>query len=203
LFKKIKRMKRIPSFKIFEAGGELAGNINFMDVTFDDALNYLKLHGKTVKHLSNFKENFEDAQYKVSDAWKERNEMPVVSQKQMKKLQKYMDDNKLTFDGKSISFNIRKTKASLLKPVQREIYLDKSLDRIIVDDLQNVFDNLKNAKFIATKDEYLVDGHHKWLTAMFLDPSMFISVLFIDLPLNDLLNILEEFENLVGNVKNN
>ena len=129
--------------------------------------------------------------------------MPVVSQKQMKKLQKYMDDNKLTFDGKSISFNIRKTKASLLKPVQREIYLDKSLDRIIVDDLQNVFDNLKNAKFIATKDEYLVDGHHKWLTAMFLDPSMFISVLFIDLPLNDLLNILEEFEDLVGNVKNN
>jgi len=48
-----------------------------------------------------------------------------------------------------------------------------------------------------------VDGHHKWLTAMFLDPSMFISVLFIDLPLNDLLNILEEFEDLVGNVKNN
>ena len=40
MFKKIKRMKRIPSFKIFEAGGELAGNINFMDVKFTTSSPY-------------------------------------------------------------------------------------------------------------------------------------------------------------------
>jgi hypothetical protein len=31
---------------------------------------------------------------------------------------------------------------------------------------------------------------------------MFINVLFIDLPLNDLLNMLEEFEEETGNEKN-
>lgn len=195
-------MDRIPPFGVFEAGGELAGNLGLIGSSYEDALEYLELHGQSVKRMPNFMNNYEDAKILVSNGWKERNEMPVVSQKQMKKLQKQLERNVLTDDGKPVKFSIRKVKASSLKPVQKEIYLDKSLDRIIADDLSIVYGKLKAAKFIASNDEFLVDGHHKWLTTMLLDPSMFIRVLFVDLPFNDLLGMLEDFEEEMGNEKN-
>lgn len=189
--------------RILEAGGDSAGSLELVETDYDQFLEYLQSKGIKSKKIANLEVNFENVKRLTNTGEKERSEMPVVTQKQIKKLQKILADGYITGDKeRSISRTIRKFRADMLKPTQQQIYVDKSIDKIEKFGLDGIFQKLKKARFIASSDEFLVDGHHKWLNAMLLDPGMMLNVMFVDLPLETLLKSLENFGESAGNKKN-
>jgi len=60
----------------------------------------------------------------------------------------------------------------------------------------------KNNVFIMSKDLYIIDGHHRFLSGVLLDPNMQINALIIDLPIAKLLPLTLSYSDAVGNKRN-
>lgn len=94
--------------------------------------------------------------------------------------------------------------AGTLKPIQQQIYFDKSFEVVGKQGLD------KSAKFyqsektilIASSDNYIIDGHHRYMAATIIDPKMKLHVLKIDLPIKTLLNLSLAYGDAIGNKRN-
>lgn len=53
-----------------------------------------------------------------------------------------------------------------------------------------------------SKDRYIIDGHHRFLTGMLIDPKMKVNVLMIDMPISELLPSSLDYSDTIGNVRN-
>lgn len=103
-----------------------------------------------------------------------------------------------------ISVSNKKIKIGKLKPIQKQIYLDKAIDNIArtgVSDAEKFVSN--KTVFIVSKDNFIIDGHHRWLMGMLLDPNMLVNVVSIDLPISKLLPIATSYGDAIGNIRNN
>lgn len=89
-----------------------------------------------------------------------------------------------------------------LKPIQQQIYFDKSIDvmaRLGVSSSKNF---MKTQIFIISKDNFIIDGHHRFQSMMLIDPSMKANTLTIDLPISKLLPMTKSYGDAVGNKRN-
>jgi hypothetical protein len=56
--------------------------------------------------------------------------------------------------------------------------------------------------FITSADNFIIDGHHRWLSGIVLDPNLKVNTLSIDLPIKDLLPMATAYGDAIGNKRN-
>lgn len=109
-------------------------------------------------------------------------------------------DGKLSDD--KVKSIVSLKRAGSLKPIQHQIYLDKALTFGMNYSKEEFVHMVGNSFMITSSDNFILDGHHRWLYAMLLDPNIPMKNLEIDLPLKDLLKVLAAYGDAIGNERN-
>jgi len=89
-----------------------------------------------------------------------------------------------------------------LKPIQKQIYFDKSIGLLAKFGVEPSKSFMKKTSFITSSDNYIIDGHHRFLSAMLIDPSTPVNIIKIDLPIKKLLATSLAYGDAVGNKRN-
>lgn len=89
-----------------------------------------------------------------------------------------------------------------LKPIQKQIYYDKSMSMIAKFGVEASAKFMQKTTFITSKDNFIIDGHHRYLSAMLLDPNMKVTAMMIDLPISQLLPMTLSYGDAIGNKRN-
>lgn len=116
-------------------------------------------------------------------------------------LERGLKDSDLSDD--KVKLSKKRVTVSKLKPIQQQIYFDKSIAGIAengVDGSRKFMTQIST--FICSSDLYIIDGHHRYLGSMLLDPSMKVQCLVIDLPINKLLPLSLAYGDAIGNQRN-
>lgn len=102
-----------------------------------------------------------------------------------------------------IKVNDFSTSAINLKPIQHQIYVDKSIDKIAQDGAKNCIKFLESRKLITSLDSFIIDGHHRLMTSFLIDPfNIKLSGIQIDLDIKTLLHISLAYSDAIGNKRN-
>jgi hypothetical protein len=121
--------------------------------------------------------------------------------KAKKWLEKGLKDGSKTDDVVDVS--ITKVAVGKLKPIQKQIYYDKSMGATIENGAKTSLNFVTNKSFfIISGDNYIIDGHHRYLTALLLDPSAKVNALKINLPIKKLLPMATAYGDAIGNKRN-
>tara|TARA_Y100000591_G_scaffold58075_1_gene46564 strand:- start:170 stop:919 length:750 start_codon:yes stop_codon:yes gene_type:complete len=91
-----------------------------------------------------------------------------------------------------------------LKPIQAQIYFDKSIKKVSKDGVESSrnFLTSKFNNFVVSKDNRIIDGHHRFLTTVLIDPKIKVNCLKIDLPIRELLPLTLAYTDAIGNIRN-
>ena len=91
-----------------------------------------------------------------------------------------------------------------LKPIQAQIYFDKSIAKASRDGVESSrkFLTSKENNFIVSKDNRIIDGHHRFLTTVLIDPKIKVNCMKIDLPIKELLPLTLAYTDAIGNIRN-
>jgi len=110
------------------------------------------------------------------------------------------------YDGSStddkVDVSMKQVRVSDLKPIQKQIYFDKSMSATAEFGRDGTTKYLETSPFIASSDLAIIDGHHRWLSANILSPNMKVPVLVIDLPIKELLPLSKAYGDALGNKRN-
>jgi len=101
--------------------------------------------------------------------------------------------------------NVRITKVAVkdLMPIQRQIYFDKSMGAIKEFGVEKSLDFITNRSFfVVSEDNYIIDGHHRYLSALLINPKAKVNALKIDLPIKKLLPMATAYGDAIGNKRN-
>jgi hypothetical protein len=102
-----------------------------------------------------------------------------------------------------IGITIGKVEVGKLKPIQKQIYFDKSMKSTAESGAKKTLNWLGNKTFFITSaDNFIIDGHHRWLSGIVLDPNLKVNTLSIDLPIKDLLPMAIAYGDAIGNKRN-
>ncbi len=123
------------------------------------------------------------------------------------KAQQWLEDGLEIHDGDKnddkVKVKIAKVRVGDLKPIQKQIYFDKSIEGTASfgrDGTKNFLQ--KFSTFIVSTDNYIIDGHHRMLSGMLLDPNLKVNCLVIDMPIKALLPMSLAYGDAVGNSRN-
>lgn len=119
-----------------------------------------------------------------------RRNMPQIEDSDQKEFFSYMKKN-----GGGVSKE--KIKATLIKPIQKEIRAD------IVKQLVKKDSKKLQKPLIVSKDNFLLDGHHRWLALLNIDKDIEVQVVKIGLPMKKLLDLARKFPKVVYKDVNN
>lgn len=195
---------------LMEAGGQKAGEVELLDMTLPDARDLAldRLGEDKLKDIPNFNRNFELAQQLTQTGWMKRKDMPVIDS-----VESFKNAIDLGFidlqtgkmseqSGLQNRINVvtRSIKAKDILPSQKQIYLDKAL-KSLDGNVESAKYFLQTTKFVSSFGT-LLDGHHRWLTAVLVDPEMMLQVVTIEMPINDLLPLAVAYSDSVGNKRN-
>lgn len=198
-------MKNLRHF-LLEAGGAERGRLEIANTPISVAIQYAeKLFERNGISLSesipDFEDNYGIAQRKAEMGWTRRKDMPVISSRDVDDFEDKLNDGSLT----DTRVRTRKERIPVgdLNPIQKQIYVDKSLGAVVENGVKESrrFFNTKT-KFIVSSDNYILDGHHRFLSAVLLDPSLNVTILKIDLPIKRLLPVSVEYSDSIGNERN-
>lgn len=106
-------------------------------------------------------------------------------------LQKGLKDGDLKDD--IVKTQRAKFKAKELFPSQMEIFLSKSLGMAILGVIGG------NLDAIISKDNFILDGHHRWCSTMFGNPDAEIEGLRVDMTIENLIPVLRAVGDAFGN----
>ena len=95
-----------------------------------------------------------------------------------------------------------KVPAKDLKPIQRQIYFDKSIGATAEFGAPSTRSFLQKSLMIMSGDNFIIDGHHRWLSSLLVDPKLQMPGIRIDLPITKLLPISLAFGDAIGNQRN-
>lgn len=95
-----------------------------------------------------------------------------------------------------------KISAKDLTPIQDQIYFDKGLGTIAKNGVNGTIKLLNSKVLIVSSDNRIIDGHHRFLSAILLDRNMKLNVLKISLPLAKLLPLALAYGDSIGNKRN-
>lgn len=116
-------------------------------------------------------------------------------------LKRGLSDGSLTDD--KIKVSIKQKSVKSLKPIQRQIYFDKAFGATIKTGVQGTLKWLKAETFFITSDDnFIIDGHHRWLSGLLVDPNIYVNCLSIGLPIKDLLPLSIAYGDAIGNARN-
>lgn len=92
--------------------------------------------------------------------------------------------------------------AGNLKPLQSQIWFNKVCKYIIMYGPPDLGSPVLNTTIIISKENYILDGHHRWAQAMLGDPSMKMKVLAVPLDITTLLLVGKTYGTAIGNTPN-
>ena len=87
-------------------------------------------------------------------------------------------------------------------PIQDQIYFDKGFKTISKNGVESTIDLLNSKTLIVSSDNRIIDGHHRFLSALLINKNMKLNVIQIDLPLNKLLPLSLAYGDSIGNKRN-
>ena len=182
----------IHDFIIEKNGGEKAGEFDIFSIPLK------KGYSQFSKYISDSYETFvaklDNLKSIVTKNGKyERNEMPVIAATDITKLKNYLTK-------KEIPFTITKEIINSLKPFQKQIYFHKIIKGL--NDFSNTFKFIEDKFFITNKDNFLLDGHHRWAIAMMINPKKEVNVISLNTPKEQTFKILNDFTAFIGNEHN-
>tara|TARA_Y100000992_G_scaffold269025_1_gene208496 strand:+ start:792 stop:1517 length:726 start_codon:yes stop_codon:yes gene_type:complete len=108
-------------------------------------------------------------------------------------------------DDDIVNVRITKLPVGKLLPIQRQIYFDKSIRNVAQHGAEGTksFCASKSNFYVISKDNRIIDGHHRYLSAVLVDPKITVTCLEIDLPINELLPMTLAYTDAIGNMRNN
>ena len=103
-----------------------------------------------------------------------------------------------------VDVKIKQVAVGNLKPIQSQIYFDKSIKNVASFGAQGTkdFSASKSNFYVISSDNRIIDGHHRFLSAVLVDPKMKVTALEIDLPIKDLLPLTLSYTDAIGNTRN-
>ena len=107
-------------------------------------------------------------------------------------------------DDDIVNVRITKLPVGKLLPIQRQIYFDKSIRNVAQHGAEGTksFSASKSNFYVISKDNRIIDGHHRYLSAVLVDPKITVTCLEIDLPINELLPMTLAYTDAIGNIRN-
>lgn len=171
-------------------------NPTLMDVdktSLADAITYaLDIIPDLYKMIPNFDKNYGKLQKEVMKGKFKRKQMPVIRSDDYADFQEYLLS-------KGIKNSIKKIVADNINPSQRQIYLAQIIKNIKKNGFKNTMDWITNKSlFIVSKDGFIIDGHHRFATAILLNPLTKVRGLVVDLNQAELLKIALHFSDKVA-----
>lgn len=120
--------------------------------------------------------------------------MPVLPIDRLKEIQDYLSEL-------SIKYRVGFVSARKLKPSQKNLYLDNSLGKIKKFGVADQINYLKTkGLLVISSDGYILDGHHRWLIAMLINPNMRIKVFQVGLSFSEVYSGLKRYSEWMGEV---
>ena len=103
-----------------------------------------------------------------------------------------------------VDVKIKSVAVGNLKPIQSQIYFDKSIRNVAEFGAKGTrdFSASKSNFYVISSDNRIIDGHHRFLSAVLVDPKIKVTALEIDLPIKDLLPLTLSYTDAIGNVRN-
>jgi len=102
-----------------------------------------------------------------------------------------------------VEVTIKQIRVGDLKPIQRQIYFDKSMNSTAKFGVEGTKKFITTKTFFVTSDDnYIIDGHHRFLSGLLIDPNMKVNCLSIDLPIKELLPLATAYGDAIGNKRN-
>jgi hypothetical protein len=155
----------------------------------EDALAKLdKLEEVSANYCEVNKENCE------SNVGVDRKDMPQIYEEHMDEYIDFLDSKGITYE---MDFGVEVGK---LKPTQENISIPR-IKKILTRLLNGYYTDTKGLKLnplsrrlIATRDGYILDGHHRWASLLFLSPNNKMDVLRINARINDLISVSKDFD---------
>lgn len=89
-----------------------------------------------------------------------------------------------------------------LKPIQEQIFLDKVIAMIGQWGPAKQGGPVTKLTIIVSKDNFILDGHHRFACAMLSDPSLKLSALKVPLGIKELLDVTLAYGDALGNHRN-
>jgi hypothetical protein len=222
---------RFSSF-INEYGGKAAGALEVVSTplpvayAYADKVMHEYQHESIDQALPMFKTHYMMAQHAAAHGWTHRHEMPVLSSKDVPLLTKRLEDGALDIQAGKWQENlsgdaakrflvagglqpVNKVKVSPmtiaakdLKPIQKQIYFDKCMESIAKEGIDAAERYVTSMQMVASSDHHIIDGHHRWLSALIINPDLAMTGIQIDLPIAHLLPLLVAYGDSIGNRRN-
>jgi len=102
-----------------------------------------------------------------------------------------------------IDVKIANVQVGKLIPIQKQIYVDRALDLVIKNSVPDSLAFIGHKSFfILSADNYIIDGHHRFLAGMLIDSHVSVNCLQIDLPIKKLLPLAAAYGDAIGNQRN-
>lgn len=118
----------------------------------------------------------------------------------------WMQNGLKKFDGSGrddkVGVRIKPVRVSELRPIQRQIYFDKAMGKIAKRGVKGMTAKLMDAILIASSDLHIIDGHHRFLAALLINPSMKLNVCLVDLPIHLLYPLSLAYSDAMGKPRN-
>lgn len=101
-----------------------------------------------------------------------------------------------------VKVQIKSISVGDLKPIQKQIYFDKSIESIARWGIKGAEAFMSTTTFICSTDNFIIDGHHRFLSCILINPKMKVNCLVIDLPISKLLPLSLSYGDAIGNKRN-
>lgn len=97
----------------------------------------------------------------------------------------------------------KKIKVKDLLPIQQQIYVDICLGETIKSGVEGTKKFISQTSyFIVSSDNKIIDGHHRFLSGMMVDPNIAVQCMVIDLPIVKLLPLSTAYGDAKGEPRN-
>lgn len=111
-----------------------------------------------------------------------RHKMPQI-------LSKYYGEYKKHLNSNGVTVTTRRINAKDLKPIQKEFHDEK-----IVSSMFRSLDGEAEKPLITSSDNYIIDGHHRWLAAKNKNPNLPLLVWQASVNIDELLDLTKNFK---------
>lgn len=147
-------------------------------------------HGSSlVESLPNFSDHYERSRGLAVAGRYHRNQMPVIDEADLQALKELFS----TPEARLEWCEVCTVTPDDVTPSQCQIYCDKSINGTAASGVSGTLDFLKSNHLVVSRDNWIVDGHHRWLTANLIDPHVQLPAFRIKADLADALPLLLAF----------